>query len=265
MEDPQNGWTSFESFVATRLTALYRYAMVLTGDRHDAEDLVQEALTRTGVRWRRVVRVSGGTVVGMDPWSRPWAAKGCAKGATVGGEADEPVAFSYPDVFVVDPHKADGLRQIDVDSGSVVAERPLPEGVGVRPAGAQRWQLWLAAANRDTFAWVVDSVLRTADRATWQVTEARRGLPTATELNWGGRMESTGEKIDMHPHLYGSLTMGNRLIAYSAVDLVAETGWRSVVYDPRSGQSFELRGLVYAAGDWLVWPDGASYRLARVR
>ncbi|MEU7897020.1 SigE family RNA polymerase sigma factor [Nonomuraea sp. NPDC049152] len=56
MEETENGWTSFESFVTMRLPALYRYAMVLTGDRHDAEDLVQEALTRTGVRWRKVVR-----------------------------------------------------------------------------------------------------------------------------------------------------------------------------------------------------------------
>lgn len=47
---------SFESFVAARLAALYRYAMVLTGDRHDAEDLVQEALTRTGVHSRTVIR-----------------------------------------------------------------------------------------------------------------------------------------------------------------------------------------------------------------
>jgi Sigma-70 region 2 len=42
--------------VAQRLTALYRYAMVLTGNRHDAEDLVQEALTRTGLRWGAVRR-----------------------------------------------------------------------------------------------------------------------------------------------------------------------------------------------------------------
>lgn len=46
----------FEEFVAHRLPALYSYACVLTGNRHDAEDLVQEALTRTGANWWRVRR-----------------------------------------------------------------------------------------------------------------------------------------------------------------------------------------------------------------
>ena len=45
---------SFEAFVAARLSALHRYAFVLTGNAHDAEDLVQEALTRTGAAWSRV-------------------------------------------------------------------------------------------------------------------------------------------------------------------------------------------------------------------
>ncbi|MDR8408292.1 SigE family RNA polymerase sigma factor [Nonomuraea sp. 3-1Str] len=51
MDDP-----TFESFAAQRLPALYRYAMVLTQNRHDAEDLVQEALTRTGLRWHAIRR-----------------------------------------------------------------------------------------------------------------------------------------------------------------------------------------------------------------
>jgi DNA-directed RNA polymerase specialized sigma24 family protein len=44
--------TLFDDFVVDRIPALYRYALVLTGNRHDAEDLVQEALVRTGLAWR---------------------------------------------------------------------------------------------------------------------------------------------------------------------------------------------------------------------
>jgi RNA polymerase sigma-70 factor (sigma-E family) len=45
---------SFEEFVAARLPALLRYAVVLTGDRHLAEDLVQDVLISAHRRWKRI-------------------------------------------------------------------------------------------------------------------------------------------------------------------------------------------------------------------
>lgn len=45
---------AFADFVESRLGSLYRYAVVLCGNPHDAEELVQEALTRTGAAWSRV-------------------------------------------------------------------------------------------------------------------------------------------------------------------------------------------------------------------
>lgn len=47
---------SFAEFVRDRHVELLRFAYVLTGDRHLAEDLVQDALERTGLSWRRIRR-----------------------------------------------------------------------------------------------------------------------------------------------------------------------------------------------------------------
>lgn len=47
---------SFAEFVRDRHVELLRFAHVLTGDRHLAEDLVQDALERTGMSWRRIRR-----------------------------------------------------------------------------------------------------------------------------------------------------------------------------------------------------------------
>jgi RNA polymerase sigma-70 factor (sigma-E family) len=47
--------SSFDEFVAARGAALLRHAYVLTGDRHLAEDLVQEVLAHLYRRWDRVV------------------------------------------------------------------------------------------------------------------------------------------------------------------------------------------------------------------
>jgi RNA polymerase sigma-70 factor (sigma-E family) len=46
---------TFEEFVAMRLSALLRYAAVLTGDRELAQDVVQDALVQAFRRWSRIV------------------------------------------------------------------------------------------------------------------------------------------------------------------------------------------------------------------
>lgn len=45
---------TFEEFVAARGEVLLRLALMLTGDRHHAEDLVQSVLTKAYLRWDRV-------------------------------------------------------------------------------------------------------------------------------------------------------------------------------------------------------------------
>ncbi|GAA2755847.1 SigE family RNA polymerase sigma factor [Actinopolymorpha rutila] len=45
---------SYELFVANRAQALLRYGYVLTGNPHDAADLMQEALVRLRTAWPRV-------------------------------------------------------------------------------------------------------------------------------------------------------------------------------------------------------------------
>jgi len=47
---------TFEEYAAARLPALLRYALMLTGDPHMAEDVVQDTMVRAYGRWRRVQR-----------------------------------------------------------------------------------------------------------------------------------------------------------------------------------------------------------------
>ena len=44
----------FEDFALARSGDLYRQAWALSGDRHGAEDLVQETLAKVFVKWRRI-------------------------------------------------------------------------------------------------------------------------------------------------------------------------------------------------------------------
>jgi RNA polymerase sigma-70 factor (sigma-E family) len=47
---------TFEDYVAARGAGLVRFAILLTGDPHRAEDLVQEALAKAYLRWHRIRR-----------------------------------------------------------------------------------------------------------------------------------------------------------------------------------------------------------------
>jgi RNA polymerase sigma-70 factor (sigma-E family) len=47
---------TFSEYVETRLPALLRYAVMLVGDPHLAEDLVQDTMLRAYAKWRRVQR-----------------------------------------------------------------------------------------------------------------------------------------------------------------------------------------------------------------
>ena len=51
----RDGDGSFDAFVAARTGALLRTAYLLTGDQQLAEDLVQSALVKASLRWRRIV------------------------------------------------------------------------------------------------------------------------------------------------------------------------------------------------------------------
>jgi RNA polymerase sigma-70 factor (sigma-E family) len=48
------GRDDFEAFVAARYAALLRTAYLLTGDHHDAEDLVQQSLVKAVGAWQRI-------------------------------------------------------------------------------------------------------------------------------------------------------------------------------------------------------------------
>src|ERR1700722_2049844 len=53
MPQAEHGGDCFGDFVTAALPALLRFGHVLTGSRHEAEDLVQEALAKSMRRWHR--------------------------------------------------------------------------------------------------------------------------------------------------------------------------------------------------------------------
>src|SRR5207237_5729177 len=73
---------TFAEFAATRLPRLLRYAVMLTGDRELAQDVVQDVLARAQVRWRRISSIDSPDAYVRQmvlneylSWRRRWAVR----------------------------------------------------------------------------------------------------------------------------------------------------------------------------------------------
>ncbi|WP_214319529.1 hypothetical protein [Nonomuraea sediminis] len=199
-------------------------------------DGVEHVISPQGTDPARPIWVDHGVIVGSDVMRQPWFAKGCSGPSKVASTHDA-VAFSYPTLFLVDAFNDKKLLEYDIDAAKVTATHELPWGVRVQTMD-QPDQIWYAAATKDHFAWVADGVLRLAARNALDQVVVSTKVPQSAK---GARM-----------------TAGNRLITYT-------TGNESVVLDSTTGTPYRLTGSAYAAGDWLVWSDGSTYQLSRVR
>ncbi|MFB4298984.1 hypothetical protein [Actinomadura sp. NTSP31] len=218
------------------------------------------------------VLTGGGAVVGDDPMNQPFVATGCGDtGHTVDnhgkGVLGSALAFAYPTLFVADTSNDDVLREIDVRTDAIVREHPLPPGVrplkltgkggrgGERRAvpGTGADQGWKAAANKEYFASLVDGTLRIVARDGWKPV-----TPLDVGTARGGTKAAGGTR----------LTAGDHLIAYTsggASGVIDTRTLESVREHPSSIRWTVVQGPVLAAGGWLLWRDGAAYRLGRAR
>jgi DNA-directed RNA polymerase specialized sigma24 family protein len=72
---------SFEEFVGARADAQMRYAYVLTGDPHDATDLLQESLIRVRAAWHGIVNKREPEVTCVPRWRGCTSVSGAYGGA----------------------------------------------------------------------------------------------------------------------------------------------------------------------------------------
>ncbi|MFI6501181.1 hypothetical protein [Nonomuraea typhae] len=175
------------------------------------------------------VWVSKGVVVAHDPMRQPWAAKGCARGALLPSHGKsvlgEVVAVDHPEAFVAEPSNDKVIRVLNLETGQIITEHPIQEGMSGRD--------WRAAVNRHIFAWAKDGLLHRLDRTTWQPRPSL-GVPDGP----------------------ARLTAGADLVVYS-------TDREAVVLDPRIGTVRELGGPAWAAGDWFLYGGAGAYHLEK--
>jgi RNA polymerase sigma-70 factor (sigma-E family) len=91
----------FEAYVAARAAALRRTAYLLCGDWHQAEDVVQNALTKLYLAWRRVEKRDG-----IDAYARQIVVRCVLDERRRGWRRERPVHV-VPDVAAVDASSDD--------------------------------------------------------------------------------------------------------------------------------------------------------------
>ncbi|MFI0410047.1 hypothetical protein [Actinomadura sp. 3N508] len=149
---------------------------------------------------------------------------------SVGGTLE---GFSFPYAIV---RAGAGLRQVDVRDGAV---RDLVRlGASADP---------VLAANSRLIAWADGGALTVLDRGAGTSRQAVRTLPHAADPTYSGR-----------------ITAGDRVVVYTAEHQDEDVA-ESVLFDVRTGRKVRVGGEAWAAGGWLLWREGADYRLARVR
>ncbi|MFG2038665.1 SigE family RNA polymerase sigma factor [Dactylosporangium sp. NPDC048998] len=153
---------TFEEFVEARLQALLRYAVMLTGDPHTAQDLVQETMIRAQLQWRRI------------------------------SAADLPERYvkrMLTNVYV-DLHRGSWLRRVvlrGVDLDETLAARTVGDHADNLAERDQMW-LWLGRLPRQQRAALV---LRYYEGLTDAEIAEVLGRPVGTVRSWISRALST--------------------------------------------------------------------------
>ncbi len=107
----------FEEFAVARTPQLYRSAYLLSGDRHGAEDLVQETLAKVYVKWSR--RIENPAAYAQTTLVRTFLGQRRRRSSTELAYAD------LPESAYADPAEASDLRLLlrDVLDGLAPLDR----------------------------------------------------------------------------------------------------------------------------------------------
>lgn len=117
----------FDDFVRSRSTGLLRIAYLLTGDRHSAEDLVQEVLEQMYVKWRRIHGMPEAYArrALVNRAANRWRRRGRRPEAPLGGH--DVAAPDHSDHVVVRDAVLDALRVLPARQRAAVVLRYLED------------------------------------------------------------------------------------------------------------------------------------------